>query len=284
MTPKVSLSKENLNHKAMTLLKLNRRPKGFALNIGINHVDVESSTYQVPKDIKGIKYPALKACENDARAYAKLSVEKDFSQIRLLLGSNATTDNFRAVMADYSKELRKGDLFLLSFSGHGAQVPDFSGDEQKDMLDEVWCFHDSIILDDELYDLWKYFDSGVRIFVVSDSCHSGDMLKGNGSPIKPTGKRMFSEVSDIDSINASVQIFAACRENQVAREKHNETKVWHGAFTNCLLKNLANNPIQSYDSLFKEVQTCVGKNQNPHMEFLGNPKKGFLNEQALTIN
>ena len=44
--------------------------------------------------------------------------------------------------------------------------------------DETWCIYsDRQLVDDELYSLWAQFAAGVRIFVLSDSCHSGTVLK-----------------------------------------------------------------------------------------------------------
>ena len=65
---------------------------------------------------------------------------------------------------------------LLSYSGHGGQVPDQNGDDPNDGLDETWCLFDGQVLDDELYGALSAFAPGVRV-VVSDSCHSGTMLK-----------------------------------------------------------------------------------------------------------
>ncbi len=41
-----------------------------------------------------------------------------------------------------SGKLARGDLFMLTFSGHGGQVPDVSG-EEADKLDETWCLYDA---------------------------------------------------------------------------------------------------------------------------------------------
>ena len=61
-----------------------------------------------------------------------------------------------------AKALKAGDLFFLSYSGHGGQVPDSSGDE-PDRNDETWCLFDGQLLDDELRDLWAEFPAGARI-------------------------------------------------------------------------------------------------------------------------
>ena len=49
--------------------------------------------------------------------------------------------------------------------------------EETDQLDETWVLYDRQLLDDELYDLWCRFAPGVRILMISDSCHSGTVSR-----------------------------------------------------------------------------------------------------------
>ena len=75
-------------------------------------------------------------------------------------------------------ELEAGDIFFFTYSGHGGQVPDTNDEEEGDSSDETWLAYDRQIVDDELYALWAKFKPGVRILVLSDSCHSGSVNKG----------------------------------------------------------------------------------------------------------
>ncbi|HEY6575041.1 MAG TPA: caspase family protein, partial [Mycobacterium sp.] len=68
-------------------------------------------------------------------------------------------------------ELDDGDFLFLTYSGHGGQVPDQNGDE-IDGYDETWCLYDTELVDDSLYGALCTFKEGVRIFIMSDSCHS----------------------------------------------------------------------------------------------------------------
>jgi len=44
-------------------------------------------------------------------------------------------------------------------------------------LDEMWCFYDCVFIDDEFYNELAAFAPGVRIVVLSDSCHSGTVTR-----------------------------------------------------------------------------------------------------------
>ena len=83
-----------------------------------------------------------------------------------------------------AKALNKGDLFFMTYSGHGGQVADASGDE-PDKQDETWCLFDGQLIDDELYHELSKFAAGVRMLVLSDSCHSGTVTRARVEPPAP---------------------------------------------------------------------------------------------------
>ena len=56
-----------------------------------------------------------------------------------------------------------GDLFFLSYSGHGGQVPDING-EEADSKDETWCLYDGQLIDDELYFELSRFAAGCEFW------------------------------------------------------------------------------------------------------------------------
>ncbi len=93
-----------------------------------------------------------------------------------LLTKAATATGVLAVVEKAAKELVEDDFFFLTYSGHGGQINDANKDE-PDGLEETWVLYDRELLDDELYAAWSLFRPDVRIFVVSDSCHSGTITK-----------------------------------------------------------------------------------------------------------
>jgi metacaspase-1 len=140
---------------------------GRSIHIGINSVD--------PNHYDGWD-GALAACEFDANDMQKLAESRGFQSSKLLT-KDATADAVVAEIEKAARELESGDFLFLTYSGHGGQVEDKNGEDEPDRSDETWVLYDRQLVDDELYALWAKFKSGVRIFVLSDSCHSGSVLR-----------------------------------------------------------------------------------------------------------
>ena len=148
----------------------------YSLHIGLNAVD--------PGHYQGWD-GQLSACEADALSMQQLVLSLiDAPKIKppvryateVLLTAQATRQAVLDRLAHYAQACRAGDFFLLTYSGHGGQLPDQDGDE-PDGLDETWALFDAQLVDDELYLAYSKFAEGVRLLVLSDSCHSGSVTK-----------------------------------------------------------------------------------------------------------
>lgn len=117
----------------------------------------------------------LTACEFDAKDMAAIAKSHGM-KATLLLTKKGTRANLLASVRKAAKQLKASDLFFLTYSGHGGQVPDVTG-EEPDKKDETWCLYDGQLIDDELYFELSRFAAGVRILVLSDSCHSGTVTR-----------------------------------------------------------------------------------------------------------
>ncbi|MEP7099376.1 MAG: caspase family protein, partial [Burkholderiales bacterium] len=155
------------------------KSKGLSLNIGLN--GVSAAAYG------GWDGP-LAACEFDANDMAAIA-KSIGAKPTVLLTKKATRANMLAGMRGAAKALKSGDFFLLTYSGHGGQVPDTNGDE-ADKKDETWCLYDGQLIDDELYFELSKFATGVRILVLSDSCHSGTITRDLPPPPPPPDQRI----------------------------------------------------------------------------------------------
>ena len=137
----------------------------FALCIGINDYPGTDS------DLAG--------CVNDANDWAKALGDRGFI-VSTLLDSQATGDGIRAGIKALVSQAKRGDTVIVQFSGLGSYVPDDDGDE-PDGTDECLCPHDIItnggITDDELFDLFSSKKTGVKLVMISDSCHSGTQTR-----------------------------------------------------------------------------------------------------------
>ncbi|HEY2925513.1 caspase family protein [Piscinibacter sp.] len=151
------------------------KPRGMSLHIGLNAVSA---------DHYGGWSGELAACEFDALDMAAIAKSKGL-KATIPLTKKGTRGNALAGIRAAAKSLKSGDLFFLSYSGHGGQVPDVTG-EEADKQDETWCLFDGQLIDDELYHELSRFAGGVRILVLSDSCHSGTVTRA-GPPAAPTG-------------------------------------------------------------------------------------------------
>ncbi|WP_310388129.1 caspase family protein [Roseateles sp.] len=155
------------------------KPKGLSLHIGLNAVS--------PAAYGGWDGP-LAACEFDANDMAALAKTKGIKPT-VLLTKKGTRAAVLSHMRAAAKALKAGDFFLLTYSGHGGQVGDINGDE-PDQQDETWCLFDGQLIDDELYLELSRFATGVRVLVLSDSCHSGSVTRDIAPPPPPPGQRV----------------------------------------------------------------------------------------------
>jgi len=137
-------------------------PSGKSLYIGLNAVD--------PKQYSGWS-GELSGCEFDAKDMRAIAKKHGFATT-LRLTKSATRNKILGDLKRAAKKLRRNDIFFLSYSGHGGQVPNTGNDFEPDGFDETGCLYDGELIDDELYAALANFAAGVRIFVLSDSCHS----------------------------------------------------------------------------------------------------------------
>jgi hypothetical protein len=141
---------------------------GLSLHIGLNRVD--NAAY-------GFPVPDLSGCINDANDMQDLARSKGFLTRRLLDGE-ATSAAVVSAIEQAAERLQSGDIFWISYSGHGSQIPDPIPDpSETDERSETWVLSNRQLIDNELFALWGRFRRGVRILIISDSCHSGTVSR-----------------------------------------------------------------------------------------------------------
>ena len=140
--------------------------KAVSIHIGLNSVN--------PKNYAGWSGD-LVACEFDANDMAAIAAAAGMKST-LLLTKKATRAAVFAAVRAAAKTLKSGDLLFVTYSGHGGQIDDVSG-EEEDKKDETWCLYDGELIDDEVFLELSRIAAGVRVLVLSDSCHSGTVIR-----------------------------------------------------------------------------------------------------------
>lgn len=123
----------------------------------------------------------LYGCVNDATAWAALLKEHyDFAKadIRVLTDRAATKRAIVGGLGELLSGARSGDVLVFTNSSHGTYLADRDGDDA--LYDEALCPYDTsdaVLVDDELRELFADLPRGVRLTVISDSCHSGSLTR-----------------------------------------------------------------------------------------------------------
>ena len=121
----------------------------------------------------------LRGCVNDANDWAATLAARGFT-VKTLLDNQATKAALVAAFQSLIRAAKSGDTVAITFSGHGTLAPDTSGDE-VDGYDEALCPYDihqgNVLLDDEIHTLFAQRAAGVKLILISDSCHSGTVTR-----------------------------------------------------------------------------------------------------------
>jgi metacaspase-1 len=281
--------------------------RGISIHVGLNTVD--------PDHYDGWD-GALNACEFDANDMRSLAESKAF-QSQMLITNDATADAVKAAITDAAKQLGPGDMLFMSYSGHGGQVPDKNNEEEPDRTDETWVLYDRQLVDDELYALWATFQPGVRIFVLSDSCHSGSVTRriededvpsvvataeaaAKQSPryrALPRDKmiatyRQNAELYDdiqksvprstesASDVGATVLLISGCQDDQLSLDGFS-----NGLFTENLLAVWDKGGwAGSHPNFHEAIRSRMPNTQRPNYTQVGAPNPGFEQQNPFTID
>lgn len=280
-------------------------PKLNSLVIGLNKVD--------PLSYDGKWDGALPCCEKDADDIASILKSLKYGKITLLKTKKATRQNVLKALKEAAKSLNKGDMFTIYYSGHGGQVPDVNGDE-TDANDETWCLYNGQLIDDELYYEFSNFKEGVRILMISDSCHSGTMSKVaifnadkketkkdkiyKMMPVEVIGKAYYKKRALYDkiqmndlmkisnpgnkdyahNIRSTVKLISGCQDNQ-----YSEAGAFNSLFTAMLKKIWNNGSFKGNYSLFhKKICDLMPPDQTPNLFDIGLKDKDFNVQRPFT--
>jgi hypothetical protein len=276
--------------------------QGISLHLGLNHVN--------PAHYNGWD-GTLNACEADAHSMERIAKSRGL-KTKSFLSQHATSKAVIAAIKDAAASAESGDLFFLTYSGHGGQVPDTNGDE-RDHKDETWVLYDRQLVDDELYALWARFKPGVRIFILSDSCHSGSVTRDIAEAAIPhvvahgmvdtdaprhkdmpreveeatyeANKELYDEIqkenpsTDKAMIGATVLLISGCQDNQLSLDGDK-----NGLFTQQLLSVWNNGRWKGpYHRFQQAIAAKMPPTQSPNYFKVGASDLDFERQTPLTV-
>jgi hypothetical protein len=265
--------------------------RGISAHLGLNAVD--------PEHYAGWSGP-LSACEADAHDMAAIARAAGFEST-VILTADATRAALQRVFDLATSRLRSGEVFLLTFSGHGGQLPDLSG-EEEDTLDDTSCLRDGMWVDNETAANVRRFRSGVRAVFVNDSCHSGTALRlARRRDRAETYRAMPPEVArqtylahrafydrlqerartaDMRSAGASTLLLAACEEDQLAADGP-----FNGRFTAALKATWDNGRFRgTYESFHRRIRARLPSDQVPTLVIDGPEAAVLVKERPFSID
>lgn len=251
----------------------------YALCIGINDYPGTGS------DLAG--------CVNDANDWSAALAKRGFAT-STLFDKKATGDAMRAAIAATLKRATTGDSVVIQYSGHGSFVPDADGDE-PDGNDECVCPYDIYskgpITDDELFRLYSDRKAGVKLLIISDSCHSGSVskfapirtpptLRGKNAPqrkvrfLPPAAFLSKAKVGRMGLANRAIRrsnppgryaglLMAGCQDTEYSYDAYFNGRP-NGAFSFVALRALESlKPSATYRDWFAAIQKFLPSQQYP---------------------
>ncbi|CAN5122600.1 hypothetical protein BH20ACI1_BH20ACI1_07650 [soil metagenome] len=253
--------------------------RGMSIHIGLNNL---CATHYSDT---GFRF--LPSCINDAKYMAELvskyfkepvpfydTVKKQFDKKPnlLLLDENGNTNNLLQIMEEIAKgenKLVEGDILLLTYSGHGGQIPSREQPAESDGFDETWCLYDRQFIDEEIFELFTKFEKGVRILVISDSCNNGTVIGKKEVDILDLYKIVLfekkfnynnfqSKILDVQGHN-----FAKFEEDEWKRNK----SILEGLNFDTSDNNLKKIEISKTKSLPGDLLTAIYKETNHTLEY-----------------
>jgi hypothetical protein len=227
-----------------------------ALCVGINDYPGSSS------DLKG--------CVNDAHDWEDLLQSFGF-ETEKILDSQATRSNILTQFETLVTSAEAEDVIIFTYSGHGTQVMDTSGDE-SDGYDEALYVYDGVLRDDEFREIITKLQPGVHCAIIADSCFSGTVtrvLKASstrGNPrfvstetIPPGTPRIHAFLSEEDMLEILV---TGCDDDEYSYDAYINGR-WNGAMSANAISVIKENQDVTYSTFYSRLREFLPSSQYP---------------------
>jgi hypothetical protein len=240
----------SIGGRATSIKPVKRGPQKSALLVGINYV---GSPYQ------------LQGCINDVVNMQSLLISKyKYNNSTLITDNTAVKPTRVNILNAFTKMLNNaqtGDTLFFHFSGHGTQTADVSRDELEGRDEAIVSSDMRLIVDDELNRIMKaYLKTGVTLYAVFDSCHSGTVLDLKYNYLDTTnGLKTTVNPKQYESL-ANVIMLSGCADHQTSADAYINKK-YCGAMTYALLNALNSNGTPTLQSLLQNMRIYLKKNR-----------------------
>jgi hypothetical protein len=255
----------------------------------------------------GCNYPGtpskLNGCINDIMTTNEIIRSQygfnDNAQIRMLTDQSCTTKNILERLHWLVDGLVPGDVAFFHWSGHGAQMPvtSYENNEEPDGLDEIICpvdidWRTRVIKDNDMKQIFDKVPVGVNITVLLDACHSGSGIKdmmetpspnktksmttpvdimnrSYGQMIEPKPRAVMSPTSVVYEDQTGLLISGCTAKQTSADAWVQQRNKYMGAATYALSQTLLeNNWVISYEALVQQMNGMLnrlGYEQTPEL-------------------
>lgn len=199
-------------------------------------------------------------CDTDAAVFA-LACRSNGISYDLLFNADATAANIERLAREAVSKLAPGGLLILYYSGHGGQTSDPSDPSETDGRSETICLWDGQLSDNVVWSLLCRVPPGIRVWMVTDSCHSGTNYRGPHDYAGMVRARSAGRVPDLLH-------WGGCADG-----KYSYGSAQGGTFTTALVDAYAAG--QSYRAWFAGAAALMPANQRPTCESTGSDFSGF---------
>jgi len=197
----------------------------------------------------------LQGCVNDASDWEDLLDSYGFT-VERLIDSAATRANIKSALRTLVENTKPGDVTVFTYSGHGTQVYDTSGDEE-DGYDEALYVYDGVLKDDELRDILENLCPEATFVVIADSCFSGTVTRMRSDT--KNIKRKFVEPENYhpevpvkktlsDSLMPELLI-SGCSDEEYSYDAYINGR-YNGAFSRYAIDSIKANLTGTYESMY----------------------------------
>jgi uncharacterized caspase-like protein len=274
-----------LLHEDTTQRAINLVPEPIVMSIGRRGTPVVTRAPQKTALLVGINYVGspyqLQGCINDVVNMQAFLVSKYKYNNTTLITDNRhikpTRTNILNAFTKLLSNAQAGDTLFFHFSGHGTQTADVNRDELEGYDEAIVSSDLRLIVDDELNTIIRtYLKSGVTLYAVFDSCHSGTVLDLKYNYLDTTNGLKTTVNSKNYETLANVIMFSGCADNQTSADAYINKK-FCGAMTYSLLNALNSNSKPTLQSLLQNMRTYLKNNRYSQVPQLSCGKVAAIN-------